>query len=167
MSLDDIPKLLRRGGKATPAEIDQLTRDATEAKIQELNYAVTARTIDGPVKVISLDGRPAPSTVEGYITQERFLLGQTPEEIARVLGLRPSIDLKAGARIMAITEQLKITDFENKGYSYLPGGQPWNSRSKYPVGKGAGQWKLTRPVSAIQVQDLKPGQPYTRGKLAS
>jgi len=38
--------------------------------------------------------------VRGYITQERFILDKTPDEMREILGLRP-IDLTTGARVLA------------------------------------------------------------------
>jgi hypothetical protein len=172
MSLDDISKLLKRGGEATQAEIDQLTRDATEAKVQEFNHAITKGTIDRPVKVVTLDNSTPPITIKGYITQERFILNRTPEELARILGLRVAIDLKPGARIMGVAEQLKVTDFENRGYTHWVGGKPRPPESKpkakdpnrYEPGDGAGQWELIREVKAAKILDLRPGEPYDRMK---
>lgn len=160
---DQTRRLLKRGGKASAAELDRLAKELTGAKLAEMNGAMQMGTIDRPVKVITLTKMPAPAKVKGYITQERFLLNRTTREIRDILGLQPT-DLNTGARVLAITEPLALSDFENKGYTHLPDGQVWTPVSSYPPGKGAGQWKLLREVSVTLIEDVEPGLRYSRGR---
>lgn len=164
MAGDDFTSnLLRRGGTASAAELDKLAKELTGAKLAELNGAMRMGTIDRPVKVITLTpNTPVPSRVQGYITQERYLLNKTPREMRDILGLRP-IDLATGARVLALTQPLTLQDFENKGYSHLPAGQVWTPVSSYPPGTGAGQWKLLREIPVILIEDVEPGLRYSRG----
>jgi hypothetical protein len=164
MPEDDLTRrLLKRGGTASAAELERLAKELTSAKLAEMNAAMRMGTIDRPVKVITLTKMPPPTRVNGYVTQERFLLNRTPREMREILGLR-STDLNTGARVLAISEPLSLSDFENKGYSHLPDGQVWTPVSSYPPGKGAGQWKLLREVSASLIEDVEPGLRYSRGQ---
>ena len=164
MAPDDLTnRLLKRGGKASATELDKLAKELTQAKLTEFNDAMHRGTIDRPVKVITLsESQPVPARVKGYITQERFILDRTPREIREILGLK-SIDLITGARVLAITQVLMLSDFENKGYTHMPAGQVWTAASAYPPGKGAGQWNLLRDVTASLIQDVPPGERYRRG----
>jgi hypothetical protein len=159
---DLITQLLQRGGIATASELAELTRIATSEKLREWNVAIRRETIDRPVKVITLSGDP-PGWVEGYITQERFILDRTPDEMRDILGLR-SADLTTGARVMTVTRTLTGSDFDNRGYTHLPGGKPWTGSGDYPPGKGAGQWALVRQIPARRIEDVKSGQRYRRGR---
>jgi hypothetical protein len=166
MSYDDLAmKLLRRGGLATPGELAELAVELTHAKIHEMNDAIRRRTSDRPVKVITLTSGQVPTKVKGYITQERFLVGKTPGEMRDILGLLPT-DLTTGARILAVTGPLRITDLMNKGYTHLPGGEEYDREKKpaYPPGRGAGQWDLITEVSVELVEDLPPSTPYSAGR---
>ena len=165
MAPDDLTnKLLKRGGKASAAELDKLAKELTQAKLTEFNDAMRRGTIDRPVKVLTLaEGQPVPARVKGYITQERFILDRTPREMRDILGLR-SIDLITGARVLAVTQPLLLSDFENKGYTYMPAGQVWTPASVYPPGRGAGQWNLIPEVTAVLVEDVSPGERYRRGQ---
>jgi hypothetical protein len=98
----------------------------------------------------------------GYITQERFILGKTPNEMREILGLR-NVDLVTGARVMAVARDLGLSDLKNKAYTHLPGGRPWIGVGDYAPGKGAGQWRLVHEVPARWIEDVKPGQRYRRG----
>jgi hypothetical protein len=116
------------------------------------------------VKVVTFsEDQPAPARVKGYITQERFILDRTPREVREILGLR-SIDLITGARVLAITQPLLLSDFENKGYTYMPARQVWTPTSAYPPGKGAGQWNLIREMAVMLIEDVAPGERYRRGQ---
>ena len=165
MAPDDLTnKLLKRGGTASAAELDKLAKELTQAKLTEFNDAMRRGTIDRPVKVLTLvEGQPAPARVKGYVTQERFLLDRTPREMRQILGLRP-IDLITGARVLAVTQPLSLSDFENKGYTYMPAGQVWTPASLYPPGTGAGQWNLIREATVVMIEDVPPGERYHRGR---
>jgi hypothetical protein len=157
-------KLLRRGGKASATELEKLAKELTQAKLAEFNDAMRRGTIDRPVKVLTFaEGQPSPARARGYITQERFLLNRTPREMREILGLR-SIDLITGARVLAVAQALLLSDFENKGYTYMPAGQVWTNASAYPPGHGAGQWNLIHDVAVILIEDVQPGERYRRGQ---
>jgi len=95
-----------------------------------------------------LDG----GSIRGYVTQEKFIVGRTPEEIERILGLKNGT-LKEGADVIWIDEIPKADQFDfvvpqgrppgtPAGYSNVPG------LPDYPPGLGAPQWIL---------KDSKPG----------
>jgi hypothetical protein len=161
---DLVYKLLKRGN-ANAADLDQLLVQVTHAKVNEMNDAIRRGTRDRPVKVITLVSGPPPARVDGYITQERFLAGKTPNQMRDILGLRP-IDLATGARVLALTETLEFTDLENKGYTYLPDGKVYTG-GDYPPGSGAGQWRLIKKTAAKLVEDLLPGVPYSLGRATA
>jgi len=60
---------------------------------------------------------------------------------------------------------LREGDYDNRAYTYLPGGKvfPKNSREKvYRPGDGAPQWRLTGAVPAEVIVELQPGEEYSR-----
>ena len=61
--------------------------------------------------------------VGGWITQEKFILGKTPEEMEAILGFRPG-RLGQGVCILALNRLPREDEFEFGGYTYWPGGNP-------------------------------------------
>jgi hypothetical protein len=158
----DIFGLLRRGGEMTAGEAEQLARELTQAKVAEMAAGSSTRSFNQPVKVVPLVDRP-PAFVRGYFTQEKFVLGRTPEEMEAVLGMFGK--LRRGAHVLAFVSPLKQSDFENRAYSYLPDGKEYvpdpNDRVYLP-GKGAPQWVLTGGVQASCIATLALGEKFTR-----
>lgn len=156
----DLFALLRRGGELTAGEEKQLLEEWQESKLSELCGAISARSLDQPVKVMPLRGVP-PAFVGGYFTQEKFIVGKTPTEMEAVLGIYGKLAL--GAFVMQFQSPLQKGDFETKAYTYLPGGQPYKpdpSEKVYLPGRGAPQWCLTRQVQAKCIGIVHPGQRF-------
>jgi hypothetical protein len=156
----DIFALLRRGGEMTAAEEKQLLEEWQEAKLSELSTAINSRSLDQPVKVMPLHGDP-PKVVRGYFTQEKFIVGKTPAEMERVLGVYGK--LSTGAFILEFTAPLLKSDYESRAYTYLPDGKPYKpdpNEKVYLPGAGAPQWKLTGEVQAKLIVTLRPGQAF-------
>lgn len=61
--------------------------------------------------------------VKGFITRERWLLGKTPREMARLLGFDES-RMAQGARIYALLVLPSNDQFEFAGHTYWSGGKP-------------------------------------------
>jgi hypothetical protein len=110
-------------------------------------------------------GRALARRLGGWVTQEIFVIGRSPEELEKILGFdnrRGQQYLQHGFDIYIITEQIKESDFELGGaYTYLPNGKEWDGRDlKWPPGSGATQWKLTRQVECRFLKTVSRGQKY-------
>ncbi len=118
------------------------------------------------VKVLPLGGNPAVS-LGGYITIGFFLIGMTPLEIERALGLPPCY-LANGARIYRFTRLPVLHEYEYELTTNYPGGLAYNptySNPAYPPGsRFIHQWRIKHnshiPVDSINFLDLHPGQPF-------
>jgi hypothetical protein len=110
------------------------------------------------VKVVSARKGPL-STVDGYITLEKYLLGCDCGEMARRLGL-PSSSLYEGAYVMRLKRPPAPAEFELRGYTNTPQGKTYKpgGKSDYPPGSAIPQWKLIRavPAEAIRSSDGRP-----------
>ena len=156
----DIFALLRRGGELTAAEEKQLLEEWQEAKLTELRGAISARTLEQPVKVVPLRGTP-PTASGGYFTQEKFIVGKTPVEMEAVLGIYGKLSL--GAYVLQFKSALRKGDFESKAYTYLPDGKPYQfnpAEKVYLPGRGAPQWCLTREMEAKCIAEVRPGERF-------
>jgi hypothetical protein len=116
------------------------------------------------VKVVP-HGRPPMTEVNGWVTQEKFIIGKTPEEVEKILGFdgRPGQEyLPRGFDVYAIIELIKEDDFDLKGaYTYLPQGREWDGADlKWPPGLGATQWQLKRKVKCRFIRTVPRGQRY-------
>ena len=96
--------------------------------------------LNRPVKVTSLVRDPM-FWAEGFVTCYKFIAGRTLAEAERILGL-PNGELAAGAYFYEFMVQPTVEQFELKGYSQCPDGQPWTPSSRYPPGLGAAQWRI-------------------------
>jgi hypothetical protein len=164
MSLD-VDALLRRGGLMTDAEVEQLARELTFAKLEQMAFGTTSRTLDQPVKVMPLTDH-APKTVAGYFTQQKYVWGKTPEEMESLLGIFGK--LRYGAFVLQFDRPLVENDYENKAYSYLPDGKeyvPNPNEKTYLPGKGVPQWRLSRAVDATCIAKVQPNQPFNKASL--
>jgi len=107
-----------------------------------------------PVKLTSLARAPM-FWSEGYITCHKFIAGRSLAEAERILGLRPG-ELSGGAYLYEFLRLPTAEEFDTRGYTQTPGGQPWHASGQYPVGAGASQWEVrkntyipTRLIAAI------------------
>ena len=158
----DVLALLRRGGRMTAAECEQLAQEMTEAKISDFSAGIFGRSHDQPIKVLPLSDQPH-HMVSGYFTQEKYICGKTPEEMGRILGAFGKFS--SGALIMEFVTTLNKRDFQNRAYTYLPSGKPYEqnpNEAVYLPGHGAPQWELTRHVEARCIAELRPGEAYYR-----
>jgi hypothetical protein len=98
-----------------------------------------------PIKVCPAE-RPLEFDVRGYFTFAKHLLGRTPAEIERDLGL-PRDYLKHGARIYKFTRLPQITEYEYELTADHPGGSvdmgPLPGKIHYPPGSPRiNQWRI-------------------------
>lgn len=114
--------------------------------------------LERPVKVTATEATDRQS-VRGYVTQEKFIKGRTPEEMEKILGLEPG-NLKNGATIYRLTETPNADQFTPKGYSQTPGGMPYEPGGKYPPGKGAPQWELKEEIPAEVAGKINYEEPW-------
>ena len=132
-------------------------------------------SLRGPTQVVKVVPRPragaSPQTeVEGYITLGKYLLGKTPQQIERALGLK-SGDLANGARVYRFTRLPQITEYTYELTTHHPDGLAYNpahSDPRYPPGSRAiHQWRIKPgakiPVDTVNFLDLSPTQalPYS------
>ena len=111
-----------------------------------------------PVKVTSFSRAPT-FWSEGYITCHKFIAGRTLSDAEKILGLRPG-ELNAGAYLYEFLRLPTADEFETRGYTQTPGGQPWHAGSVYPAGAGAAQWEVRRNtfVPTRLIAAILPGQ---------
>ena len=110
-------------------------------------------------------GRQPALRVRGWVSQEKYIIGKTPEEVERILGFdrRPVRQyLPHGFDVYVITEQIREDDFELKGaYTHLPEGREWDGIDlHWPPGLGATQWELERDVTCRFIKTVPRGQRY-------
>jgi hypothetical protein len=122
-----------------------------------------------PVKIVPIDQAVRTSS-KGYITQEKFVVGQDTGSLERRLGFKEGA-LKDGYRIYRLKELPTAEQFELKGYTQQPGGMhPGNMDpavlAKYPVGEGIPQWNLTADIPLEPPVTVGPGGKYGGGGAA-
>ena len=134
-----------------------------EDKLKEIVIAKWRQGgLDRPVKVVPR-GQPQRNDSAGYISQEKFIRGRTPEQMERILGFdaRPGQQyLSQGADIYHFTRVPGPHEFALKGYTQLPGGEPWAGDPEWPPGLGAPQWQLTTSVPCTLVKSVPRGTRY-------
>lgn len=113
---------------------------------------------DQPVKVMPIEPTDRQS-IKGYITQEKFIKGHTPQEMEKILGLE-SGKLSDGATIYKLNETPSADQFKPRGYSQTPGGNTYEPGGKYPPGEGVPQWELTEDVPADVVGKVDADEPW-------
>lgn len=135
-----------------------------------VNHAALAPTVialwkkgggDSLVKVAPLGTVPDSRRPIGYCTTLKFVVGRTPAEMERILGLAPESKLGAGADIFKVAPLPRADEFEMKGYSQCPDGLPVDPEAGvthplYPPGLGAPQWRLTLPSSRLTLLGRVP-----------
>lgn len=149
----------------SPSEVEQLTKELTEAKLSEMVAGISNRSGDQPVKVMPLSDRP-PEYATGYFTQQKSIWLKTPEEMERILGVFGKF--RTGAIILQFQFPLRPEDYENKAYTYLPDGKEYkpdpNEKMYLPAKEPVPQWRLRNPVPAVLIAELKPGQRFGDNK---
>jgi hypothetical protein len=137
---------------------------------KQKQLAVEAMSRSGIYRLVKVvphrPGRAPARWIDGWVTQEIFVAGRSPEELEKVLGFdsRPRQHyLEDGFDVYAVVEQIGENDFELGGaYTYLPNGKEWDGRDfKWPPGSGATQWKLTRQVACQFLKTVRRGQRYS------
>jgi hypothetical protein len=119
-----------------------------------------ADKLNRPVKVTSFARSPM-FWSEGYITCLKFVAGRNLTEVEQILGLKPH-ELDAGAYLYEFLRFPTADEFELRGYTQTPGGQPWHSESAYPVGAGAAQWEVRKNthIPSRLIAAIEPGQKF-------
>ena len=95
-----------------------------------------------PVKVAAIVRDPM-FWAEGFVTCYKFVCGRTLAETERILGLRDG-ELAAGAYLYEFMRLPAEHEFELKGYTQCPDGEPWTPASQYPPGLGVAQWRILK-----------------------
>jgi hypothetical protein len=161
----DIAALLRRGGLMSPAEVEQLTRELTEAKLSEMAAGISTRSGDQPVKVVPFSDQP-PKIAQGYFTQQKYVWLKTPEEMERILGVYGKF--RNGALVLQFRSPLRSENYENKAYTYLPGGEEYkpkpDEKTFLPAKAPAPQWRLKYSVPADCIAKLGPGRRFEKAQ---
>ncbi len=145
------------------APMDDWKRDIFEGTRRE-NWSLR-----GPasiVKVMPLGATPA-NSIDGYITVGKYLVGKTPLQIERVLGLKDK-DLENGARIFRFTRLPMAHEYEYELTTLYPGGlafNPAHSDLRYPPGSAKiHQWRILPdaaiPIDTINFLDLLPNETF-------
>ena len=96
--------------------------------------------------------------VRGYITCDKFIKGRSAPQMESILGL-PLGDLSQGAWVLHLMCLPLATQFDLRGYTQTPAGQPYTG-GPYPPGLGASQWELTADLPAVVVKFVAPSQTY-------
>src|SRR5882757_17309 len=132
-------------------------------------------SLQGPnriVKVLPL-GAGAAAALGGYITVGSSLVGKTPSEIERALGLKRNY-LLAGAKIHRFSRLPMSYEYEYELTAAYPGGLAFNaahSDPAYPAGSAAiHQWRIKDgvqiPVDATSYLELRPTERFPYNWLA-
>ena len=134
-------------------EFEKAVRDGTLVHPEKiLQYHIDKFNQGGgnaPVKVMPT-GVNDQQQVSGFFTQEKFILGRTPQQMEHDLGLKPG-DLKMGATIYELSQTPTAEQFVPAGYTHMPGGSFYQEGSEYPVGAGAIQFRLNEALPAKMV----------------
>ena len=154
--------------RLTPEELAELRTEMQGLKRQEFAKGWFNRDGDQPVKVVPMDSERI-TVVSGYFCQLKALLGKTPEEIEGILGIYEK--LTNGACIIRIDNLLLPGFYEDKAYTYLPGGKKYRpsgdeSKNPYrPAKQPTAQWQLTREVGGTVLAKLKPGERFRLNEI--
>jgi hypothetical protein len=116
----------------------------------------------------------------GYVTQEKFLLGKTPQQIEIALGL-PPLSLNRGCRIFRLQRIPQRGEYSDELTADKPGGLAFNPAeweekrirydqdkslnelSYYPPGdKRIPQWDVSVSIPLIHLTDLPPNVSYPK-----
>lgn len=146
-----------------------------------------------PVKVMPLarlmeivkrnGGRPLRG-VGGYFTEFRYVRLRTPEKLEATLGFARGY-LASGVSLWKFDALPSPSDFELRGYSQCPGGNPFDgivvrfegaerpqylakngAPAAFPPGLGVPQWELRSgfQIAATEICRLAPGQTISNSR---
>lgn len=117
------------------------------------------------VKVAALATMSTPvfARVSGYVTQEKFLCGKSPQQIEAALGLKGD-SLKTGCRVYRFRRQPGPSECTYELTTAFPDGLAYHegfSNPDYPPGDARiHQWRLCVEIPVDHLIDLLPGQRY-------
>ena len=97
-----------------------------------------------------------------FVTLERFLLGNTPEDIEKSLGLKLD-SLRPGRVVFALQRQPGPSEVDYELTAAYPDGVafPVLSHRDYPPGdEHIQQWRLKVTIPGVFLCVLTPGTPY-------
>ena len=154
--------------------MDEWEREIHESKLAEGWGLAGPRRI---VKVVAM-GRPPASELQGYFTMEKSLIGKTPHQIERALGL-PTGSFREGCRIYRFTRLPMMHEYEYELTALYPDGLAFNpadleeararrrldpTSARIPVympgSPAVHQWRLKTDVPVEHLLDLPPDHPY-------
>lgn len=112
---------------------------------------------DTLVKVLPLGADPDEARNVGYCTTLKYIVGRSPAEMERIVGLAEGTKLVSGAEVFTVAPLPRVGEFELRGYTQCPGGVPTDAPGYvahpiYPPGLGAPQWDLARVSQARLVR---------------
>ena len=124
--------------------------------------------VDTLVKACPHGTIPDPSRTTGHCTTFEFIVGRTPIEIEKIVGLARGSKLVAGADIFVVDPLSLPPQFELQGHSQCPSGVSTSTpdyvlHPGYPPGLGAPQWELSGyPQTGLKlIASALPGQRFT------
>jgi hypothetical protein len=97
-----------------------------------------------------------------FVTLERFLLGNTPEDIEKSLGLKLD-SLRPGCVVFALQRQPGPSEVDHELTAAYPDGVAFTvlSHRDYPPGdEHIQQWRLKVTIPGVFLCRLTPGTPY-------
>jgi hypothetical protein len=144
-----------------------LDAEAT-ATLQKIAFGkMTASGGDSLIKVVATGGKgqarvDSGGTAAGYVVQEKFVAGRTPEQIAQILGVT---ELAGGVTVYRLDlSKMQADMLQLRSYTNRPDGRsqygPGQDPVGYPVGLGAPQWKLLKGVPATPLGSAAPGEKF-------
>jgi hypothetical protein len=146
----------------SPSEVEQLSRELTEAKLSEMINGFSTRSGEQPVKVLAFSNNRPPTFVTGYFTQQKSIWLKTPEEMEGILGVFGKF--RNGAIVLQFKSPLAPHDYENKAYTYLPDGKEYKPDPKekmyLPATQPVAQWRLVKSMPVEVIAELRPGQRF-------
>ncbi len=120
-----------------------------------------------PLKVVPHDPSRNPALVKkitGWFTSEIFLVGKSPEDFEQILGFDNRLGreyLVHGVDVFEFTQPIQAGQFDLGGYTYLPGGKPWDGADlRWPPGSGAPQWQLKVDIPCRFLKTVPRGARY-------
>lgn len=115
------------------------------------------------VKVIAMQDRITMS-VRGFVVQQKFLIGLSPNAIQTRLGLPPG-SLQCGCRIGTLQRQPGPSEVRYELTTEFPDGIPFTMLSdrRYPPSdkRFVHQWRLTSPIFVRRWTPLQPNGIYS------
>ena len=114
------------------------------------------------VKVMPMEYSPDPNKRVGACTTFGSIAGQTPEQMAKTVGIKTK--LSKGVSIYLISPLPKLQEFKLRGYTQTPAGIPTDDKEyednpEYPPGTGVPEWYLyiVSQKRLVHIGDAPPG----------